>query len=393
MSVNRKRLSAILGGFVVAAGTALVATTYDSHHGVIAPVAAAQVAPLTEVDVATVAYESISEWQQYSGRLEAIDKVEVRPLVPGTIMAVHFKDGALVKKGDLLFNIDPRPYQAAVDRASAEVAAAEAGASYAQSDAARADRLLASNAIAKRDFDEKHNAAREAAANLKAARAALQAARVNLAYTDITAPVDGRVSRAELTVGNVVSTGATAPLLTTLVSVSPIYAAFNVDEQTYLRYLRQREDATIPVGLGLADEQGYSHTGTVASVDNQLDAGSGTIRVRARFDNADGTLVPGLYARVRVGGGKAAPAILIDDAAVGTDQAKKYVLVLDAESRVQYREVTLGNLHNGRRLVLSGLQPGERIVVNGLQRVRPSEHVQANVVEMAGKQPAATPKA
>jgi len=301
---------------------------------------------------------------------------------------VHFKDGALVKKGDQLFTIDPRPYVAEVDRAAAQLAAAQARNVYTSTDAARAERLLADNAIAKRDYDEKQNAAREAAANVKAAQAALESARVNLTYTNIVAPVSGRVSRAEMTLGNVVANGANAPLLTTLVSVSPIYASFDVDEQTYLRYLSHDAKGTVPVSLGLANEDGYSREGVVDSVDNRLDTSSGTIRVRARFNNPDGALVPGLYARIRVGGGTPHPAVMIDDTAIGTDQDKKYVMVVDRDSRAQYREVTLGPLHDGLRVITKGLAPGERIVVNGLQRVRPNDVVKANAVAMATSAPA-----
>uniref|UniRef100_UPI003F50020F efflux RND transporter periplasmic adaptor subunit n=1 Tax=Caballeronia sp. LjRoot34 TaxID=3342325 RepID=UPI003F50020F len=381
---RKKQLTAALGAIALVGAIAGVGFTHGINSG---PVAAAQAAdtpaPAAEVDVAAVLSETITDWQSYSGRLEAIDHVDVRPLVPGTIVAVHFKDGALVKKGDPLFTIDPRPYVAEVDRTAAQLAAAQARATYTATDAARADRLLADNAIARRDYDEKQNASREAAAGVKAAKAALEAAQVNLSYTTVNAPVSGRVSRAELTVGNVVSAGANAPLLTTLVSVSPIYASFDVDEQTYLQYLGRDRNAKVPVSLGLANEDGYSRQGTVTSVDNRLDTSSGTIRVRASIDNTDGSLVPGLYARVKVGGGEAHPAILIDDAAVGTDQAKKYVLVVDGAGKVQYREVRLGGLHDNLRVVISGLKPGERIVVNGLQRARPNDTVRANLVNMA----------
>ena len=393
MSIHRKRLSVALGALLVVGATAGIAVTHG--HGA-APVGlpeAASTTPAVDVDVATVVSQSITDWQSYSGRLEAVDKVDVRPLVPGTIVAVHFKDGALVKKGDPLFTIDPRPYVAEVDRATAQLAAAQARAGYATTDAARADRLLADNAIAKRDYDEKQNASREAAANLMAAKAALETAKINLAYTEIAAPVSGRVSRAELTVGNVVSTGPNAPVLTTLVSVSPIYASFDVDEQTYLRYLGHDLSATVPVALGLADEPGYSRDGMVVSVDNQLDSSSGTIRVRARFNNADGVLVPGLYARIKVGGGKPHPAVMVDDSAIGTDQAKKYVLVVDNENRVHYREITPDGLHDGLRVVTAGLQPGERIVVNGVQRARPNDSVQPHLVDMVNAARSAKPAA
>ncbi|MFK4441587.1 multidrug efflux system membrane fusion protein [Caballeronia udeis] len=392
MSITRKRLTVALGAALVVAGIGTFTAMHGFGRGDL-PVNGAEAAikpsvPAMEVDVATVVSKTITDYQNYSGRLEAVDKVEVRPLVPGTIVAVHFADGALVKKGDPLFTIDPRPYVAAVDQAAAQLAAAQARNGYTSTDAARAERLLADNAIAKRDYDEKQNASHEAAANLKAAQAALETAKINLTYTQIVAPVSGRVSRAEMTVGNIVSTGASAPLLTTLVSVSPIYASFDVDEQTYLRYLSRDSRASVPVSLGLANEDGFSREGKVASVDNQLNTGSGTIRVRARFDNADGSLVPGLYARIKVGGGTPHPAVLIDDAAIGTDQDKKYVMVVDADNRAQYREVTLGTLSEGLRVIVKGLQPGERIVVNGLQRVRPNDVVKPNSVAMASASPA-----
>ncbi len=393
MIANRKRLSAALSALLVA-GIAGIVVKYGDHFEPISSAHAASdvVAPKTEVDVATVVFKTISEWQSYSGRLEAVDRVDIRPLVPGTIVAVHFKDGALVKKGDLLFTLDQRPYLAEVDRAAGQLAAAESRAIYTATDAARAQRLIEQNAIAKRDFDEKQNASREAAANVKVAKAMLDAAKVNLSYTLISAPVAGRVSRAELTVGNIVSAG-TSPLLTTLVSVSPIYASFDVDEQTYLRYLNQASGSTAPVSLGLADENGYSRKGAVDSIDNQLDTQSGTIRVRARFDNANGALLPGLYARIKVGGGKPFEAVLVNDSAIGTDQAKKFVLVVGAQDRVEYREVTLGNLHEGLRVVTTGLKAGDRVIVNGMQRARPNDAVHANSVDMADVSRAAKPAA
>jgi multidrug efflux system membrane fusion protein len=380
MTTTRKRLSVALGALLVVGGAAGIAT----HHGHEAvPVAHADtVAPATEVDVAPVIARSITEWQGYSGRLQAVDRVDIRPLVSGRIVAINFRDGSLVKKGDKLLTIDQQPYQAEVERTAAQVAAAEARAAYATTDAARAERLIGSNAIARRDYDEKMNASREAQANLKGARAALSAARINLAYTDVVAPVSGRVSRAELTVGNVVNAGAAGPVLTTIVSVSPIYATFEVDEQTYLSNLRGRDGTKIPVALGLANEDGYSQHGVIDSIDNQLDTTSGTIRVRARFDNADGSLVPGLYARLKVGAGTPHDAVLIEDAAIGTDQSKKYVLVVGTDNKVQYREVKLGDLHDGLRIVSAGLNAGDRIVVHGVQRARPNEVVKPTPVDM-----------
>jgi multidrug efflux system membrane fusion protein len=391
MNIQRKRLAAVLGAALALSATGAATILYG--HG--AAVHAAEAAQPPEVDVATVVAASITDYQGYSGRLEAVDKVEVRPLVGGTIVAVHFKDGGVVRKGEPLFTIDPRPYGAEVSRAAAQVAAAQARSNYSAADAARAQRLLADNAIARRDYEQAQNAAHEADANLKAAQAALEAARINLAYTRITAPVTGKVSRAELTVGNIVAAGAAAPLLTTVVSVSPIYASFEVDEQTYLRYLsRSKDGAPVDVALGLADERGYPRRGRVDSVDNRLDTSSGTIRVRARFDNADGAMLPGLYARVQVGGGAAHQALMVDDAAIGTDQDKKFVMVVGADNKVAYREVRTGNLHDGLRVIDSGMRAGERIVVNGLQRARPDDVVRPHLVAMTGASPAAmTPAA
>jgi membrane fusion protein, multidrug efflux system len=381
LPLKRSRLAIAAAVVVVVAGLGTIgAMRVDARSD-----SAAAPAALTEVDVAAVLQKTITDWQSYSGRLEAIDKIDIRPQVPGTIVAVNFKDGALVKKGDVLFVIDPRPYQAEVDRTAAQLAAAQAQKLYAQTDWARAQRLIGDNAIAKRDYDEKQNASRSADANVKAAQAALEAAQINLGYTKVTAPVSGRVSRAEITLGNVVSAGAGAPALTTLVSVSPIYASFDADEQTYLQYISQvKNSGKVPVELGLANESGYSRSGVIDSVDNRLDTSSGTIRVRARFDNADGTLVPGLYARVKVGGSAPHPALLIDDSAIGTDQDKKYVLVVDKNDHVVYREVQIGHRQGNLRVVTGGLQNGEQIVVNGTQRVRPGEQVKAHIVPMTG---------
>ncbi|MBR0567088.1 efflux RND transporter periplasmic adaptor subunit [Azoarcus sp. L1K30] len=364
--------------FAVGGGMATLAV----HAG---PEAAPVVAAPSPVDVATVSSQPIVDWHDYSGRLEAVDRVDIRPQVSGTITAVHFKDGALVAKGAPLFTIDPRPYAAALDQARAGLAAAEARAAYTAADLARAERLIADNAIARRVLEEKQNAAREAEANRLAARAAVESARLDLEHTRITAPVAGRLSRAEATVGNVVAAGAGSAPLTTLVSVARIYAAFDVDEQSFLALINGRHGgAAVPVRLGLANEDDYPRSGSVSSVDNRMDTSSGTIRVRAIFDNPDGTLLPGLYARIRLGSSTARDAVLIDERAIGTDQDKRFVLVVDAENRTAYREVTLGAAQGSLRVVESGLQAGERIVINGLQRTRPGQTVSPVPVLMSG---------
>lgn len=388
MSISRKRLA--LSAAV--AGVLIVGGSFAALHVQAGGEQPAAVAPAAAVDVAEVVSRSITDWQSYSGRLEAVDRVEIRPLVSGTLTGVHFKDGSLVRKGDALFTIDPRPYAAEVARAQAQLVAGEARVAYTASDLSRAQRLLADNAISRRDYEEKQNAAREAAANLQGAQAALGLARLNLGYTRITAPVSGRISRAEITVGNVVAAGATSVPLTTLVSVAHVYAAFDVDEQSFLKYVNpSRNGQAVPVWLGLANESGYSRQGRVSSVDNRMDTTSGTIRVRAEFDNPDGQLLPGLYARVRLGAGEPRQALLIDEKAIGTDQDKRFVLVLDKNNHAGYRQIRLGAVQDGLRVVEEGLQAGERIVVNGLQRVRPGDAVTPQVVPMAGSAVAAAP--
>lgn len=328
------------------------------------------------VDVATVASHSVTDWHEYSGRLEAVDYVQVRPLVSGTLTAVHFGDGELVQKGDVLFTIDPRPYQATVDRAKASVAATQARASYTATDLARGKRLRENNAIAQRDYETKQNAAREGQANLLAAKAALASAELDLEHTRVVAPISGRVSRAEVTQGNVVNAGPGAAPLTSLVSVSRMYASFDLDEQSFLEFVNPaRTGANAPVFLGLANERDFARKGRLASVDNRLDSESGTIRVRAIFDNPDGTLVPGLYARIRLGAGAPRDAVLIDEKAIGTDQNRRFVIVVGQDNKTAYREIQVGAGEHGWRVVKTGLQAGERIVVNGLQRVRPGDPV------------------
>lgn len=339
---------------------------------------------LPEVDVASVLQRAVTDQQVYSGRLAAVEQVAIRPLVSGTIVAVDIHDGALVKKGDVLFVIDPEPYQAEVDRAAGQLAAALSRADYARNDWERAQRLIVDHAIAQRDHDEKRYAAQEASANAAAAKAALTAAKINLAHTRVLAPVNGRVSRAEITLGNVVNAGDSASPLTTIVSVSPVYAEFDADEQTYLQFIHHITEGTkVPVDLGLANEKGYTREGLVQSVDNRLNTSSGTIRVRARFDNKDGTLIPGLYARIRVGSSDPHTALLVDDATIGTDQDKKFVLIVDGSNQVRYREIHIGSLHGNLRVVQSGLQPGDRVIVNGTQRVQPDMKVNPHAVPMA----------
>lgn len=345
------------------------------------------------VSVAAVLQQDISLWDEFSGRLEAVQRVDIRPRVAGAVQAVHFREGSLVKQGDLLITVDPAPYAAEVDRADAQVAAAQARVSYTRSELERATRLLQESAIAQREHDERQNAQREADANLRAAQAALQAARLNLGYTQVRAPVAGRVGRIEVTVGNLVASGAGAPVLTTLVSVSPIYASFDSDEQIVVKALQDLKSGTsaralierIPVQMGTGTSGGTPHAGKLQLIDNQVDAKSGTVRVRAVFDNADGDLIPGQFARIRMGQARSSQAILINERAVGTDQNKKFVLVVGEGNKAEYREITLGAPVEGLRVVTSGLKAGETIIVNGLQRVRPGAVVAPQSVPMTAK--------
>ena len=394
LSSPRRRWWATAGALAAAlavGGTAL--GLQDSHAESSAAGAVPQGVP---VSVAAVLQKDIALWDEFSGRLEAVQRVEVRPRVAGALQAVHFKEGALVKQGDLLVTVDPAPYAAEVDRAEAQVAAAQARVSYTRSELDRSTRLLQESAIAQREHDERQNAYREADANLRAAQAALQTARLNLSYTQVRAPVAGRVGRIEVTVGNLVSAGAGAPVLTSLVSVSPIYASFDTDEQIVVKALQDLGSgakgqsarqllARIPVQMGTGTSGGTPYTGHLQLIDNQVDAKSGTVRVRAVFDNADGALIPGQFARIRMGQARNTQAVLINERAVGTDQSKKFVMVVAEGNKAEYREVTLGAPVDGLRVVTLGLKAGETIVVNGLQRVRPGAVLAPQAVPMTAK--------
>ena len=354
--------------------------------------------PPMPVSVATVAESDIAAWDEFSGRLEAVERVDIRPRIGGVVLAKHFNEGALVAKGELLLTIDPAPYEADVARAEAQVAAAQARATYTSSEYARARRLWDDRAISQRELDDRQNALREAEANLKAAQAQLQVSQLNLGYTQVRAPVAGRIGKLEVTVGNLVAAGANAPVLTTLVSVSPIYASFDADEKTVARALKgisgygssaRQALGRIPVQMGTSDASDTPYTGKLQLIDNQVDARSGTVRVRAVFDNKDGQLMPGQFARIRMGQAQTARTLLVSERAIGTDQNKKYVLVVGAGNKTEYREVTLGAPVDGLRTVHSGLRAGERIVVNGLQRVRPGDVVQPQDVPMNARAGAA----
>jgi membrane fusion protein, multidrug efflux system len=338
--------------------------------------------PAPEVTVAEVLHQPLRDWTEFTGRLEAIQSVEVRPRVSGYIDRIEFQEGARVKKDQVLFRIDPRPFRAEADRQLAARNRAQSQLQLAKANHVRAQRLIGENAISREEFDRLSSDENVAASDVAAATAALEAAKLNLEFTEVRAPIDGRVSRALITQGNLVGSDS---LLTTIVSDDPIYASFDADEQTFLHYSRESvtRSGGDPVYLGLADEQDFPHAGSLNFIDNQIDRKTGTIRARAVFANPKGIFAPGLFVRIRLVGHDTRDAVLIDDRAVGTDLGKKFVMVLLADSTVDYRSVTLGSEVNGMRIVKSGLQPGDVIVVNGLQRVRPGATVAATKVEMS----------
>jgi membrane fusion protein, multidrug efflux system len=323
------------------------------------------------VPVAVVEEQHVQTWDEFSGRLEAVERVDVRSRVAGQVKSVHFTEGAMVKSGDLLVRIDPDPYAAEVERAQAQVVAAQARLAYAKSEHQRARRLWDESAIAQRELDERVNAEQEADANLRAAQAALTSSRLNLSYTEVRAPVSGRVGKLEVTAGNLVAAGPGAPVLTTLVSVNPIYASFDADEHAVLRVLHDGAGKSVPVEAETVTNGGRQLKGRLQLIDNQVNTRSGTVRVRAVFDNRDGSLMPGQFVKLKMGKTRAENALLVSERAIGTDQDKRFVVVVGPDDKAIWRQVTLGGTANGQRIVTSGLEAGERIVVNGLQRVRP----------------------
>jgi RND family efflux transporter MFP subunit len=345
---------------------------------------------LQAVTVAKVLEREISEWDEFTGRLEAVDAVEIRPRVSGYITRVMFDEGKEVKKGEVLFEIDPRPYQAELARAEAELERARSAAALAASEVERAGKLVAAQAISREEYDSRTSAEAQGGATVRAAEAAVRTARLNLEWTRVRAPISGRVSNAMVTPGNLVEAGPpAATLLTTVVSLDPMYVYFDSDEQTYLRYANRGKGtasnwrtARLPVYLGLANEEGFPHEGRLDFVDNQVDPNTGTIRTRAVFSNRSRGLTPGLFARVKLVGTEKRNALLVRDAAIGTDQDRKFVLVVGPGDTLAYRPIVPGRLHDGLRIVNSGLKAGERVVVNGLMRVRPGMQVAPTLAPM-----------
>jgi RND family efflux transporter MFP subunit len=382
---------------VLAIAAALTLTGCGSNAA--AQAAAAAAAPPPQVDVAQVIAKQVTEFDEFTGRFEAVERVEIRPRVSGYIASVNFEQGREVKKGDVLFVIDQRPYEADYKHAKAQLDQARSQSTLAKSERERATKLLQAHAISQEEYDTRVAGLEQADANVEAAQAALDTSALNLTFTKVTAPISGRISRALVTEGNLVATGQT--LLTTLVSIDPIYVRFDGDEQAFLRYAKiAREAAKVkaggkaneagttgsPVLVGLANEPGYPHQGVMVFVDNELDPTTGTIRGRAKLDNGDRAFTPGLFARVKLMGSNQYNALLINDSAIGTDQTVRYVLVVGADNKVQYRPVKLGPIIDGLRVVTDGLTAGETIVVSGLQRVRPGSPVTPERVAMGERQ-------
>ena len=354
--------------------------------------------PVPEVTAAKVLSKRIKDWDEYTGRFQAIDTVEVRPRVSGYIDQVLFHEGQLVGKDDVLVIIDPRPYQADYDRAKAGLELARSQRELARLEAVRVQKLKDTGAVSREELDERLSNLNQQQANESAAKAALDSAALQLSFTKVRSPIDGRASRAEVTRGNLVTGGNNGgTLLTTVVSVDPIYVYFEGDENAYLRYNQlarsgerpSSRNTKNPVRVGLANESDFPHEGYMDFVDNQLDVHTGTIRGRAVLNNKDGQFTPGMFARVQLLGSGEYDAILIEDRAVGTDQSQSFVLVLGADSKVEYRPIELGRVVDGLRIVRKGLKPGETVVVSGLQRVRPGAQVKANMVTMGAPSEAA----
>jgi RND family efflux transporter MFP subunit len=353
--------------------------------------------PPPAVTVATVREREVQEWDEFTGRIEATDNIEIRPRVSGYIQEVRFTEGKDVKKGDVLFVIDQRPYRAEVKRAEAELAQARTQVELWRSDVQRATSLLESRAISQEEYDTRVATMRGGEASIQAAQAALDLAKLNLDFTEVTSPIDGRAGQALVRTGNLVSASET--LLTTVVAIDPVYVYFEGDENIYLKYdslarmgtRPSSRDVRNPIRMGLANEQGYPHVGYMDFVDNQLNPETGTIRGRAVFENKDRRFTPGLFARLQLLGSGTYRATLMPDSAVGTDQDRKFALVVTPDNHVEYRSITLGPMIEGLRVVKQGLKDGEKIVVSGLQRVRPGMTVAPTEVELAAA-PAGAPE-
>jgi len=334
------------------------------------------------VEVSIIEVQTIRLWKEFSGRLVAVDYVEVRPQATGVITEIRFKDGQFVNKGDILCVIDPRPLKAIVDQKTADFVAAQNSYTLADKEFSRAKDLLKDKIVSQQFYDERISTKLVADSMVKKARAELSEAKINLSYAYVKAPISGRVSRAELTKGNLVSAGPNAPLITSIVSSGNIYADFEVDEQTYIDYISTQDgDHKTPVKLQLQNSE-VVFEGQFHAFDNKIDPASGTIRARAIFENPKGQLLPGMYARLKLGSAVEQKTILISERAIGTDQDRKFVYVVNADNQCIYREVQLGNSIDGQRIVRSGLIAGDKVIIRGLMRLQPNMLVKPVVVSL-----------
>jgi RND family efflux transporter MFP subunit len=341
--------------------------------------------PPPQVTVARPLTKTVVDQDEYVGRFVAVDAIEVRARVSGYLDAIHFQDGQLVKKGDLLFTIDRRPFQAALDQSKASLQQAKANLAYTEADLARAQNLVGGNIISQQTFEQRTQAKRVAEATVAAQEAAVRQSELDFEFTELRAPVSGRIGDRRVSTGNLVTGGTTGTttLLATIQSTDPIRFEFTMDETSYLRYVRLAKNApdvasygaNVPVRLKLIDEPRFAHQGRMDFVDNAIDRSSGTIRARAQFANADGTFTPGMFGRIQVASGPPGEALLVPDVAIGTEQVRKFVLVVDDESIARAKYVTLGSMIDGLRVVSTGLAAHDRVVVNGLMRVRPGVKV------------------
>ena len=361
----------IFFGILLLAGTIAGGINHWSEATAKAPEtkAAPQAMP---VDVITLKAEPVRTWNEFSGRITAVDYVEVRPQVGGRITDVLFKEGALVNKGDSLFIIDERQFKAALAEAKASLGSAQSQAALAKVELERAKGLVHSEYVSKSLFDQRNNAYKVALAQVESAKAALTQAELNLEYSQVKAPISGRVSRAEITAGNVIQSGNSAPVLTTIVSNSEVYGEFEVDEKTYLQSIRSKDaNGEMPVELKLSSGDAVIYTGKIQSFDNQLKTTSGTIRARAVFENKDGALVPGMFATIRLGSPSELNEIVLSERVIGTDQGKKFVYIVGKENKVEYREISLGTSIDGKRVIKSGLKEGDRVITSNMFMLRP----------------------
>jgi len=388
---NKKPL--LLGAtalLIIFSGAAVI---YRSHDAEATPAGGPQTPP--PVNVVAIAKEPVQIWKDFSGRLRAVDFVELRPQVSGSLHDIKFQDGQSVKKDDILFVIDPAPYEATVAQAKAAYQGAKNQSELADKELARAEGLVDSQAISKRTYDERQSESIVSKSSVESASARLRAAQIDLDHAYVKAPIAGRVSRAEITIGNVVQAGPNAPVLTTIASNEGIYADFEVDEQTYTQNVyniaRDREaQSKIPVEMSPKAVSDATYKGTIESFDNHIDPATGTIRARALFDNKDGTLLPGMFVTVRLGSASQDEAILISEKAIGTDQDRKFVYVVDPTGKVTYREIKTGASISGKRVVLSGLNEGDLVIVDGIIKIRPDMVVTPQITNAKAAEAAPT---